>query len=257
MPVVLNEIKQAETILEKGEVGNKPTSTLFLLSKYYRQKLKLSEKKTSEKLNEFMNSNYKNYNPVLWEDIIEDISRKGKKYELRNVEHIGITQSELDIIESAKTKNHKKLLFTMLCFAKLYNITSPNNNNWINADIKEIFKTARVIVKHREDKFLLLNDLESNGYISFSSKNDNLNMKINFIDNTNNPILYITDFRELGYEYLNYIKNGTFTRCKVWDRLIRKASKNIQYCAECKEDKKLEKYIKYNQKRNTTTFLNS
>lgn len=250
MPVVLNEIKQAEMILEKGEVGNKPTSTLFLLSKYYRQKLKLSEKKTSEKLNEFMNTNYKNYNPVLWENIIEDISRKGKKYELRNVESVGITQSELNRIKSAKTKNHKKILFTMLCFAKLYNITSPNNNNWVNADIKEIFKTARVIVKHREDKFLLLNDLESNGYISFSSKNDNLNMKINFIDNINESILYIIDFRELGYEYLNYIKDGNFTRCKICDRLIRKTSKNIQYCAECKEVKKLEKYIKYNQKRN-------
>ena len=240
MPVVLNEIKQAETILEKGEVGNKPTSTLFLLSKYYRQKLKLSENKTSEKLNEFMDNNYKNYNPVLWEDIIEDISRKGKKYELRNIEHIGITQSELDTIESTKTKNHKKLLFTMLCFAKLYNIISINNNNWINSDIKEIFKTARVIVKHREDKFLLLNDLESNGYISFSSKNDNLNMKINFIDTINNSILYITDFRELGYEYLNYIKDGKFTRCKICNRLIRKTSKNIQYCTECKEDKRLE-----------------
>lgn len=240
MPVVLNEIKQAETILEKGEVGNKPTSTLFLLSKYYRQKLKLSENKTSEKLNEFMDNNYKNYNPVLWEDIIEDISRKGKKYELRNIEHIGITQSELDTIESTKTKNHKKLLFTMLCFAKLYNIISINNNNWVNSDIKEIFKTARVIVKHRDDKFLLLNDLESNGYISFSSKNDNLNMKINFIDNVNDPILYITDFRELGYEYLNYTKDGNFTRCKICNRLIRKTSKNIQYCAECKEDKRLE-----------------
>ena len=250
MPVVLNEIKQAETILEKGEVGNKPTSTLFLLSKYYRQKLKLSEKKTSEKLNEFMNTNYKNYNPVLWENIIEDISRKGKKYELRNVESIGITQSELNRIKSAKTKNHKKILFTMLCFAKLYNITSPNNNNWVNADIKEIFKTARVIVKHREDKFLLLNDLESNGYISFSSKNDNLNMKINFIDNINESILYIMDFRELGYEYLNYIKDGKFTRCNICDRLIRNTTKSIHYCAECKEAKKLEKYIKYNQKRN-------
>ena len=240
MSVVLNETKQAETILEKGEVGNKPTSTLFLLSKYYRQKLKLSENKTSEKLNEFMDNNYKNYNPVLWEDIIEDISRKGKKYELRNIEHIGITQSELDTIESTKTKNHKKLLFTMLCFAKLYNIISINNNNWINSDIKEIFKTARVIVKHRDDKFLLLNDLESNGYISFSSKNDNLNMKINFIDTINNSILYITDFRELGYEYLNYIKDGKFTRCKICNRLIRKTSKNIQYCTECKEDKRLE-----------------
>lgn len=38
MSIVLNEVKQAEYIIEKGEVGNKPTSTLFLLGKYYRIK---------------------------------------------------------------------------------------------------------------------------------------------------------------------------------------------------------------------------
>ena len=38
MPVVLNETKQAEYIIEKGEVGTKPTSTLFLLGKYYSRK---------------------------------------------------------------------------------------------------------------------------------------------------------------------------------------------------------------------------
>lgn len=40
MSIVLNEVKQAEYIIEKGEVGNKPTSTLFLLGKYYRIKKK-------------------------------------------------------------------------------------------------------------------------------------------------------------------------------------------------------------------------
>lgn len=55
---------------------------------------------------------------------------------------------------------YQKLLFTMLCYAKLYNLISENNNGWINADIKEIFRVARVSVKHRNDKFLYLNDLE-------------------------------------------------------------------------------------------------
>ena len=73
MSVILNEKEQAEKIIEKGEVGNKPTSTLFLLSKYYRQEEKLGEKKTAQKLNEFMEKNYKGYNEALWEDIIEDI----------------------------------------------------------------------------------------------------------------------------------------------------------------------------------------
>ena len=60
MSVILNEKEQAEKIIEKGEVGNKPTSTLFLLSKYYRQEEKLGEKKTAQKLNEFMEKNFKN-----------------------------------------------------------------------------------------------------------------------------------------------------------------------------------------------------
>ena len=78
MSVVLNEKEQAEKIIEKGEVGDKPTSTLFLLSKYYRQEKKLGEKKTAQKLNEFMEKNYKGYNEALWEDIIEDIQKKAK-----------------------------------------------------------------------------------------------------------------------------------------------------------------------------------
>ena len=62
MSIVLNEVKQAEHIIEKGEVGNKPTSTLFLLGKYYRIKKNLDKKQTFSKMNEFMENNYKNYN---------------------------------------------------------------------------------------------------------------------------------------------------------------------------------------------------
>lgn len=48
-------------------------------------------------------------------NIIEDISRKGKKYELRNVESVGITQSELNRIKSAKQKIIKK--YYLQCYA--------------------------------------------------------------------------------------------------------------------------------------------
>ncbi len=93
----------------------------------------------------------------------------------------------------------------MLCFAKLYNTLSETNNGWINTDIKEIYKISRVHVKHRNDKFLYLNDLEQLGLISFSNKNDNLNLKVNFVNKTGETALKITDFRELGYEYLNFV----------------------------------------------------
>lgn len=236
MPVVLNETKQAEYIIEKGEVGTKPTSTLFLLGKYYRQKENLDKEQTANKLNEFMVANYKNYNPALWEEAIEDIAKKANKYPLREIDSIGITQSELDKIAELHNIKYEKLLFTMLCYAKLYNTISENNNGWVNTDIQELYRVARVTVKYRKDKFLFLNDIEKTGLISFSNKNDNLNLKINFFDMDDESVLDISDFRELGYEYLNYIGDGNFIRCSECNRLVRKKSNkdfSTKYCKEC------------------------
>ena len=233
MPVVLNEKKQAEYIIEKGEVGNKPTSTLFLVAKYYRQKENLNKEQTFNKLNEFMEKNYKNYNSATWEDIIEDISKKANKYPLREIDYIEITKSEIDTIRNICNIKYEKLLFTMLCYAKLYNKISDKNNGWVNTNIKELFRVARVSVRYRNDKFLYLNDLETAGLISFSNKNDNLNLRVTFVDNNSDTVLKIDDFRELGYEYLNYIGDGKFIRCECCKKLIRKKSNKQKYCTDC------------------------
>lgn len=234
MPVILNEEEYAKRIIDTGEVGNKPTSTLFLLSRYFRQKMEYGEKKTEKELNQFMVNNYKNYIPAQWEDMIEDIAKKGKKYKLQKIDYIGITQKELDKISKVCNLKYEKLLFTMLCYAKLYNHLSETNNSWVNTDIRELYKIARVTVKYRNDKFLYLNDLEAAGLISFSNKNDNLNMKINFVDQFTDYVLKVDDFRELGYIYQQYTNNGSFTNCKECGRLIKKTNNKCLYCNDCK-----------------------
>ena len=249
MSVILNETKQAKYILEKGEVGNKPSSTLFLLAKYFRQKMNLNKEQTFQKLNEFMGNNYKNYNSATWEDFIEDISVKATKYPLSDTDYVGITQSELDVIRNVGNIKYEKLLFTMLCYAKLYNIRSDLNNGWVNTKIQEIYRVARVAVKYRKDKFLYLNDLEQLGVIAFSNKNDNLNLRVTFVDMDGESMLKISDFRELGYEYLNYIGDGKFVRCDECDRLIRKSENNkTKYCKICKDMKQKEWNRLYMQK---------
>lgn len=252
MSVVLNEVKEAERILEYGEVGSKPTATLFLLAKYFRQKKNMNKEQTISELNSFMIHYYKNYNPVLWEDVIEDISKKAVKYPLREIEHVKITHKEIETINMVSRLPHRKLLFTMLCYAKLYNKISENNNGWINTDIKEIYRVSRVTVKHREDKFLILNDLERDGLISFSKKNDNLNIKVNFVDSESldDIAMIIEDFRELGYEYLNYVKDGTFIRCNECNRLIRinniggRPKKYCNFCAKQIQKEQMRNYMK-------------
>ncbi len=243
MTVVLNETKLAEEILEKEETGNEPAATLFLLARYYRHRQNLTRKETAGKLDCFMQRCYKNYNPDLWAAMIENISDKALKYPLHEINAIRITESELERIRGIQNTKYQKLLFTMLCYAKLYNTLSENNNGWINTKIKELFRSARITVKYRKDKFLYLNDLEQTGLISFSVRNDNLNIRVNFIDMDSESVLEIQDFRELGYEYMKYMGEGNFTHCSRCHRLILKKSNkdfSTKYCAECAKQAKNE-----------------
>ncbi|MCI8416412.1 MAG: hypothetical protein HFI33_02720 [Lachnospiraceae bacterium] len=248
MPIILNEVKQAQHIIAKGKIGNKPTSTLFLLGKYYRQKENFNREVTFLKLNDFMQQHYKNYNSALWEDIIENISKKADKYSLREIEFIGITQNEMDKISETENLKYQQLLFTMLCYAKLYNLISENNNGWVNTSIPELFKIARVSTRYKKDKFLYLNDLEKAGFLSFSNKNNNLNIQITFVDMIGTPVFHICDFRELGYEYLNYIGNGKFIRCSECKQLVKKTNNKCLYCNTCAKEIKNNQNKKYYQK---------
>ena len=242
MAIVLNEVKQAEEIINTGEIGNKPSATLFLLAKYCRKYLNYSSKDTVKYLDKFMSKYYINYNSVLWEDIVENISKSANKYPIREISEIGITQSELNNIKLLNNIKYEKLIFTLLCYTKLHNLVNENNNNWSNCKIPELFKISRVNVKYKNDKMFMLNDIKNKllfdtidnkgnnikiPLISFSKKNDNKNIKLNFIDTSNKYVLLISDFRELGYEYLLY-KGGDYSRCETCNVLF-KQNKNNTY----------------------------
>lgn len=245
MSIILNEKKYVEDILNSKDIGSKPSATLFLLGKYYRKVMGYDVNETFNKLNEFMQKYYPNYNPVLWENIIDDISKKSNKYNIREVDSIGITQLELDTIALLKDKTLEKLVFVMLCHSKLYNLSSANNNNWINTKLPEIFKTARVNVKFKDDKMFLINKLlnakvlefiDEDGVIinspliSISKKNTNKNIQLLFIDNNNKPILSVNDFRELGYEYMLYLGEN-YSRCEKCGILFKQnKNKSYKYC---------------------------
>lgn len=254
MSVILNEAACAEYIINQGKMGRNPTSALFLLAKYYRHKKHMNTEQISAQLKNFMKLNYKNFNPVLWDDTIEDIVSKSTRYPLREIDSVGVTQSELDKISQLPDIKHRQILFTMLCYAKLYNAFLPNNNNWVNSNIPEIFKTAAVSVRRKNDRFLYLNDIANFGLISFPNKNDNLNIRVNFADMNGESVMEVDDFRELGYEYLNYIGEGRFVRCSICKRLIRQTGRRSKYCAECKCQKQKEwqknSMKKHSQKRN-------
>lgn len=181
-----------------------------------------------------MIANYKGYNPVKWDLVLEKIATRANKYPLVQVNFVCITKHELETIQDIKSKRMQRVAFTLLCLAKFYNSVNAKNNDWVNSKLNDIFNLARVQIS-KNDKALMMNDLRSLGLIEYSAKVDNINVNVQFVDNESEIILQIDDFRELGYEYMKYCNDGKFINCEDCGKLVRVNSKDNQTvrCAEC------------------------
>lgn len=202
------------------------------MARYYRQIDGLSEKETIDLIDGFMRKNCEMYNPVKWKGTILKYVKGAKKYEMVQIDSIGITQQELDTISSLGERRLRKLLFTLICLAKFYNKRSGTANDWVSTEYKDIFRMAHLFITQRVQT-KLLSDLYNLGMISFGSKITNLNIHVNVIDHENESIWLIDDFRDLGNEYVFRTEGMDLMRCESCGLVIRR-NRNVQkYCPNC------------------------
>ena len=104
--IILNEKKKAEEILKNKTFQDKPNNVVFLLSKYYYS-IGYKKKKIIELVTKFISDNYSRYlcNKSSWDDYIESIASKIKKYKLYEINGVYITIAELDAIKQLKNKD--------------------------------------------------------------------------------------------------------------------------------------------------------
>lgn len=232
--IVLNEKEYAEECLKNNNIGESPFFTLSVIAKYYYHILGYKKKKIMTLLTDFLSKNYPRYdgNKSDWDNTIERIASGVGKYALYEIDGIWITQSELNTIESIHNKVLERLAFTLLCLAKLNNIKNPKNNGWVNLDAKEVFTLARITCNVTE-RYERLNQLYQLSLLEFPKKNDNLSSRVTYISDDSEKVLFVSDFRELGYEYLKYTGKN-YIRCQDCGILI-KGNKygNKKYCSNC------------------------
>jgi hypothetical protein len=232
--IVLNEKKYAIECLENGFVGRKPFFTLSIIAKYYYYCLNYKKSKIEMLLNDFMFKNYSigyQSDRLSWQDTIEKIVKKVNNYTLLELDGVKITKSELKTISGIGNPNKERVMFTILCLAKFGIARNPQSNGWVNTDSKEIFKMARVSCKAKERE-LYIGDLCDRGLLELPKRNDNVSLRVTFIDDGEEE-LFISDFRELGYEYLKY-KGENFIRCAECGILTRgNKYGNKRYCKDC------------------------
>ena len=229
--ILLNEKEYAERCLKEKVIDGKPYFTLSILAKYYHNK-GYKRKKIIELLTDFMDKSYSRYagNKSEWRNSIETIAKNANKYPLYEIDGVWITESEIQTISSLNNQSLEQLLFTMLCIAKLNRIKNPNNEGWVNTSAKEIFELARVSCSSlkRNEVIGALYDL---GLLDLPKDNVKLSVKVKFIDDASENKLFVSDFRELGYEWL-YYRGEKFIRCQECGILTR-YTKNRKYCKNC------------------------
>jgi len=233
MSIVLNERECAIEALQRCALDSKPLETLGRVARYYRAEgYKKSEIHTM--LESFMLKCDPTINIVKWQDAIDRQVKDTDKYPLIEIDGIPITQKELDICDALVGKQMKRLMFTLICLAKFCNMVSDKNNGWVNRPDKEIFKMANVVTPIKRQS-LMLNDLREAGLIRFSRKVDNININVRCIDDEGEPVLVITDYRNLGYQYMRYCGEPYF-ECAACGVVIKRASNAQKYCPDCAVD---------------------
>jgi len=227
--IIVNEKKYAEQCLLHGlpTSRKKTIYALSIIARYFYHCKGLRGKRIVTELEKCLERN----NNVLWRELLEKLARTAGKQPLCEIDGVWITANELATIESLHDKVLERLAFTVLCIAKLNNRRKPNNDNWVNTNRNEVFKTARIFdsVAKSNSRIGMLYYKELLRLPNFPRTS----YRVEFVDDDSENKLFISDFRELGYEYRKY-KGENFIRCKKCGILV-KGNKNgtKKYCAGC------------------------
>lgn len=241
--IVLNEKVYAEECLKKKSLNDKPFFTLSILAKYYYHHYGYRKARITELLTDFMEKYYPKYecNKAMWNESIEKIAKNAGKYTLFEIDGVWITDAELEIIRNIHNTVLERLAFTLLCLAKLGNIKNEKNNGWVNNVAKEVFSLARISCTVSE-RYEALGKLYELSLLEFPKRIDNLSCRVTYINDDSEKRLFISDYRELGYEYRKY--NGeNYARCQECGKLFKVSEKHRKFCPQCGVTEVDGKYI--------------
>lgn len=232
--IILNEREYAESILSYKTTTKKPSEALSIISRYLHSS-GYKPHEIAKRLEDYIIRIDENASIPKWQQTIDRYANTADKYSLVEIDSVPVTQSELDTILTISSKPLKRLAFTLLCVAKFYNISNPHNNNWTNKPDREIFKLANIQTSSMKQS-LMMNDLYSLGLIGYSKLVDNINVSVKFIDNDSDVVLHISDFRNLGFQYLRYAGDTSFTECESCGLIMKRTSNRLKYCPDCAID---------------------
>ena len=228
----MNEAAKAQYIVDTGEFGAKPGSAIYLVARYYRQIRGMKAKDIINSIHNIMEQTYPGYVRSNWEGVIESAAKQSNKRPLVVLDKIPVTSNELDVVNVLPSIKERRLAFTMIVIAKYYNAIHTENNSWVNLDPKHVFNIACVNVTKPEQAKMYAK-LTQTGIITYSHKTGSVNARVLCVDSGGDPVLYVTDLRRVGNDYMMYCGKhySVCLRCGITFRQSKQ--NNRKYCKDC------------------------
>lgn len=225
--LVINEVKEAERIIETNKF-DKLSSAVALLVRYYIQIKEFKSAIVKDEIKRFLTLNHQEYD--YWEKSVNKMIKKAKKFPLCQIDEIPITQKEIDVIYQAGSEKKEKILFTFLVLGKLK--WMKTGKAWVNDTGASTFKRANTDTRTNERDYII-RDFKEAGFISYAQSPMNMSIHIDFIDDNSNTVLIVNDLRELGYRWLQF-KGQRYIECGKCGILFKPSKMNNCYCKNCR-----------------------
>lgn len=248
-------------------MSNKQGLELFILAKYYRFKKDKTKKECKELIKQFCTTQMDDYeNSDLYKKVNSTIDRAyGKDVHFLNINYIEFNQSELDYINVLGISAiAKQVLFGLWCCNKL-NIKAGQSDKWVNISYTELKKFCNL---SSGNMFKIMNELYANGLIFISDRCaicltflENYDIYFNeyikevYATNKNKDVMppidsyLVEDFKTCGLWWQKFNGNKKVIVCADCGILTVRNSNRQKYCKECSRNRELEKYDRYNQRR--------
>ena len=233
MTIVLNEHEWAEEMITSRSLGKKPFETMCRVARYYLDN-GIPKKEVRRMMDSFLLQCDPTASLPKWSDSLDKALARAMKYDAINIDGITVTKPEMNRIRRCGGKQMQRLAFTLLCLAKYWNAVTGKTDGWVNCKDSDIMRMANVNTSIKRQSLMYYN-LNAAGMIQFSRKVDNTNVRVCFIEDGETAI-HITDFRNLGYQYLKYLGEPFFVcqNCGVTEKCKNHETGRPQkYCPEC------------------------
>ena len=222
-------------IIEEDHIGR----TIYRRARYNYYIKNLTDKKNYHDIINFITTN--STVGLTDFDIYEFVNKSinsAKKIGLKQVEHIYITESELDFIARLDDIKLEKIAFVLLALSKYHNEVSGEDNDVVYLKLSEIKKMARINMNRVDFEYFYAN-LYDKGVLQHNTSPVSTVQIVNFVSHKEDDTIAFelkeVDYLELAYVYLSWKNEGKgYTRCTKCDRLMRQSkTKPRKYCEEC------------------------